>query len=387
MAGITAARTIRRIDPEASITIVTDERMPFYSRPGLMYHMMGILKEWDLTIARGHFYESLKIDLIYDTAKRIQPEENTVELGSGAKLQFDRLLIATGSKSRAIGIPGSDLTGVHYMYSLTDCKRIMSETKKGMRAVVIGGGLLGAELSEVWRHAGLDVTFLVLEPWYFPKALSEPQGRIVEAEIRKHKCALHIPEEVVEFKGNSRVSQVLTKSGREFEADIVGVAIGVTPNTDFAKSSGIDVGKGIIVDQTLSTSREGVFAAGDCAEISRETSGTFIEQLWYSADKQARTAARNMCGDSISYNTGLFYNTAKFFDLDYVSIGASRRPSDGQDEETVVARNGRAARRLVYRGDIVTGITSIGHNDNPELVLDVVREGASLRQAKLRLGG
>jgi NAD(P)H-nitrite reductase large subunit len=388
MAGITAAQTIRRIDPDASITIATDERTPFYSRPGLMYHMMGTLNGWDLRIARDNFYESLKADLIYDTASRIHPDENVLEFASGNKLPFDRLLIATGSKSRAIEIPGHDLAGIHYMYSLTDCKRIISETRKGMKAVVIGGGLLGAELAEVWRHAGLDVVFLVLEPWYFPKGLSEPQGRIVEAEVRRHGCDLHMSEEAVEFRGEGRVSRIVTKSGREFDAGIVGVTIGVVPNIDIAKASDIQVGRGIVVDRTLCSSRNDVFAAGDCAEISPSAGDrTFIEQLWYSAERQAQVAARNMCGDSRPYDSGVFYNTAKFFNIDYVSVGAGRRPDDGQGEETIVARNGRAARRFVFRGAVVNGVTSIGHGDDPGVILDIVRGNTSLREAKARLGG
>jgi NAD(P)H-nitrite reductase large subunit len=388
MAGITAAQTLRRIDPDAGITIATDEQTPFYSRPGLMYHMMGLLKECDLRIARDRFYESLKADVLYDTATRIDTQKNVVGFFSGRILPFDRLLIAVGSKSRAIDIPGHDLPGIHYMYSLTDCRRIMAESRRGMKAVVIGGGLLGAELAEVWRHAGLDVVFLVLEPWYFPRGLSEPQGRIVEAEIRRRGCELYMTEEVVEFRGDARVSKVLTKLDRKFEADIVGVTIGVVPNTDLAKASDLQVGRGVVVDQTLQTSRSDVFAAGDCAEISPGVEdGTFIEQFWYSADRQGRLAAANMCGAARTYDPGVFCNTAKFFGVDYVSVGAGRQPDDGQDEETIVARHGRSARRFVCRGALVTGITSIGHDDNPRLIIDIVRDDTSLREAKTRLGG
>jgi NADPH-dependent 2,4-dienoyl-CoA reductase/sulfur reductase-like enzyme len=273
------------------------------------------------------------------------------------------------------------------MYSLADCKRIISESRKGLQAVVIGGGLLGAELAEVWRHAGLAVTFLVLEPWYFPKGLSEPQGRIVETEIRRHGCDLHMAEEVSEFTGNGCISKLRTMTGSEFDADIVGITIGTVPRIDFAKSSNVEIGRGVIVDRTLRTSRRDVFAAGDCAEITLNVSGpTLIEQLWYSADRQGQVAGRNMCGDVMQYDAGVFYNTAKFFDLDYVSVGTGKQPEDGLGDETEVARSGRASRRFILRGDVVSGITSIGFDDDPKLVMEIVSQGASLRQAKARLG-
>lgn len=388
MAGVTAAQGIRRLDPDASVIIVTDERAPFYSRPGLMYHMMGYLKEWDLLIAREGFYERTGIELKYGTAARVIRGENSLLTDSGDRIGFGRLLLATGSTSRRLDVPGADLDGIHFMYSLTDAKRIMDVTRKGMRAVVIGGGLLGAELAEVWRHAGLHVTFLVQEPWYFKKALSEPQGRIVEAAIRRHGCDLRLSEESAEFRGDGRVLEVVTKSGDRFDADIVGVTIGVSPNVDVARESGIEVGRGILVDDLLATSRDDVFAAGDCAEI-RPKAGerTYIEQLWYSADKQGQAVARNMCGERRRYEPGVFYNSAMFFDVDYVSIGAGRSEGDGQDDETVVSRNGRTARRFVHQNGIVTGITSVGANDKPGLLIDMVVCGTNLREAERQLGG
>lgn len=389
MAGITAAESIRRLDPEATITVVTDEEFPFYSRPGLMYHMMGTLKEWDLLLAKNDFfYKSLDAEIIYARALRIAENEDLLELESGERVQFDRLLLATGSKSRPLSIPGADLNGVHFMYSLTDAKRIMTESRKGMRSVVVGGGLLGVELAEVWRHYRMPVTFLVLEPWYFQKALSEPQGRIVENAIRRHGCDLHLGEEVAALKGEGRVSKVITKSGMEFDAEIVGVTIGVVPNTDLAQASGMAVGRGILVAPSLRTSRQNVFAAGDCAEIKPiGADRTSIEQLWYSADRQGQAAARNMCGDDKPYDPGVFYNSAKFFDVDYVSIGAGRYPNDGQEDETIVSLNGRAARRFVHRNGIVTGITSVGANDRADVLMSMVSDGVSLGDAKAQLGG
>lgn len=388
IAGVTAARDIHGHDPSARITIITDEHSPFYSRPGLMYHMMGDLKEWDLAIARDGFYRDIGAELKYASAVRIRNGDNSLELDTGESVPFDSLLLATGGKSRRLSVPGADLDGIHFMYSLRDGKGVMAASRPNMNAVVIGGGLLGAELAEVWHRLGVHVTFLVLEPWYFPKALSEPQGRVIESGIRRHGCDLYLNEEVAEFKGNGSVSSVVTKSGRQFPADLVGVTIGVEPNMDLARASDIETKRGILVDPTLRTSREHVFAAGDCAEIEVAGSDrTRIEQLWYTAESQGHAAARSMCGDTRPYDAGIFYNSAMFFDVDYVSIGSGRYPNDGQDEETVVSRSGKAARRLIHRSGIITGITTVGANDDARVVMDLVASGAGLNSAKWRLGG
>lgn len=386
-AGVTAAQNIRRLDPQSAITIVTDEPVPYYSRPGLMYYMMGSLKEWDLHIAKDEgYYRSLGVVLKYDTAVRIREGEDVLELASGESLPFDRLLLATGSNSRTLGVSGEDLDGVRFMYTVTQGKQIMREWRRGMKAVVVGGGLLGAELAEVWCHAGVDVTFLVREPWYFPRGLSEPQGRIAEEAARRAGCDLYVDEEIAELRGSSKVSRVMTKSGKEFQAEAVGVTIGVEPNIELAKASGIATGRGVLVDSALATSRPNVYAAGDCAEIKLADSGrTLIEQLWYSADKQGRAAAFSMCGDPRPYDPGIFFNSAMFFDVDYVSIGSGRYPDDGQDDETLVSPNGRAARRFISRSGVLTGMTSVGANDPAHVVMELVREGASVDKAKARL--
>ncbi len=388
MAGVSAAQALARLDAQAEITILTDEETPHYSRPGLMYYLMGRLKEWDLRIAKDdRYYRDFRATLRYDRALRVAPDVDEVELASGGRLPFDRLLLATGSRSRRLDVPGAELAGLHAMYSLLDCKRLLEVSRRGMRAVVIGGGLLGAELAEVWRAFGLHVTFLVQEPWYFPKGLSELQGRIVEAAMRRHGVDLHLGEQVAAFTGEDAVRAVHTRSGKEFPADLVGVTIGVEPNTELAVASGLEVHRGIIVDQHLRTRRDRVFAAGDCAEVFPMGAGTsLLEQLWYSAEKQGRAATRVMCGDVRAYDPGVFYNSAMFFDVDYVCIGESR-VTEGVGEEVIASRTGRAARRFLHRGGVVTGITSVGAGDNAAVLMPLVTQGVSLDYAISRLGG
>ncbi len=279
IAGVTAAQHLHALDPAGEITILTDEETPLYSRPGLMYYMMGTLKEWDLRVAHDTFYQDVGAVLKYGRAIRIRGDEQVLVLAAGEPLAYDRLLLATGSVSRRLHVPGDDWEGAHVMYSLHDGKRIVAATRRGMKTIIIGGGLLGAELAEVWRHFGAQVIFLVNKAWYFPRGLSEPQGRIVEEAIRRHGCELYLQEEIAKIRPQGQTAEVVTNSGQTFAADAVGITIGVEPNITLAQASGIAVKRGILVDQTLRTSLPDVYAAGDCAEIStRDGKGNYIEQ-------------------------------------------------------------------------------------------------------------
>ena len=388
IAGVTAAQYLHRMAPQSQITLLTDEETPCYSRPGLMYYLMGTLKQWDLQLAHDAFYQDMGATLQYGRATLIRGDEQVVELESGATLQYDRLLLATGSVSRRLHVPGDDWEGIRSMYALRDSQPILRMARRGATAVVVGGGLLGVELAEVWRHFGVQVTLLVKEPWYFPRGLSEPQGRIVEDAIRRHGCGLRLDDEIAEIRPQGQRAEVVTTHGATLPADAIGVTIGVEPNTALAQASGIAVQRGILADHTLRTSLPHVYAAGDCAEIlSPDGNSRYIEQLWYSAMRQGAYAARAMLGDPRPYDPGIFYNSAMFFDVNYQYLGAVRARDDGQEEETVVSRNGTGARRFIHRNGVLTGICAVGTRDRAETLLAMVRDGMALSTAKAHLGG
>jgi NADPH-dependent 2,4-dienoyl-CoA reductase/sulfur reductase-like enzyme len=209
--------------------------------------------------------------------------------------------------------------------SMQDLDACEAAARGGKRAVVVGGGLIGIELVECLRWAGLDVTFLIREPWYWPVALSETESAMVIEHIRGHGVNVVTGEVVVSVETGSQgeVTAVSTEQGTRYECSTLGVSIGVEPATDWLRnvSTPPRLGRGIVVDAGFRTSLPGVFAAGDCAEVELAGSAPFVEQIWYSAKRQGRLAARSMLGEPIEYAPPIFFNSSKFFEIEYTTVG------------------------------------------------------------------
>ena len=365
MAGVTAAERIRVLDREGEIAIVTDEPHPFYSRPGLMYYMMKTLELKDLYCHRyeGDWYGRHRFELIYDRVERIDTDAHLCHMHEGRTQPYDRLLLATGAVPIRPPWDGLELGGIHHLNTLADAQKTLDDLggRSAKRAVVIGAGLTGVELAEVFRHHKLEVTMLEHSSTFFPKALSVEQSPVIEAELARHGVELHLGVSVTGFIGqNEAVAGVTTEDGTTYPADVVGVAVGVGANIGLAKASGIKVARGIVVDDHQRTAAPDVYAAGDCAEVPIDFwTGSFVEALWYTARLQGEVAGENMAGGDRAYSRES-YNIARFFDVDYAQVGAFRYPGDPYEEFTVVSPDLRDAVRVVHRGDRVAGLVSLG---------------------------
>jgi len=208
------------------------------------------------------------------------------------------------------------------------------------RAVVVGGGLIGIEMVEMLRSRGIDVTFLVRESAYMDYLFCARESELIHEEIRDHGVDLRLGCEVDRFldDGQGCVRAVRTNEGEEIPCAWVGLAVGVSPNTDLARSSGVDTDRGILVDRGFETSIPDVFAIGDCAQFREPLSdGRRIEQLWYSGRMHGREMGLMLCGRQKEYSEPMFHNAAKFFGVEYQTYG--RVPAD--DSESISWGDGR----------------------------------------------
>lgn len=324
IAGITAARHIRKRS-EHRITVVSAESTYFFSRTALMYVYMGHMRFQDTIPYEPYFWKKNRIELLENLVESINAEKQEVLFRDGHVLEYDRLIIASGSKPRMPGIPGESLKGVQGLYHKQDLDRLEQQTPNIKHAVVAGGGLIGIELAEMLQSRGIAVTFLVRESAFWGNVLPQQDAEFVAEHLATHHgVEVLYEEEITEIMGdeNGNVAAVQTKSGKKIAANFVGLTIGVEPNIGFLEGSGIEVNKGILVNDFLQTNLTNVYAIGDCAELkSPAPHRRAIEPVWYTGRMMGETVAATVCGEESKYQPGVWFNSAKFFDVEYQTYG------------------------------------------------------------------
>ncbi len=353
--GVTTARRLRELQPDWRITMISGESDFHYSRPALMYIFMGHMNYQDTKPYENHVWENERIDLVRDWVTAIDVEGSTLTLHQGGDLAYDKLLIATGSKSNRFDWPGQDLDGVQGLYDLMDLRRLYENVRGARRAVIVGGGLIGIELAEMLHARNLEVTFLVREASYWSNILPPEESAMINRAIRAEGFDLRLETELAEIidNGSGRVRGVHTRDGETIECEIVGLTAGVSPNIDLVKDTTIETKRGVLVDWNLRTTVDNIFAAGDCAEIRRpDENRNLLQQVWYTGRMQGEIAAANLAGGDERYDPGVWYNSAKFLDIEYQTYGDA--PARGKEGETQLwweHPDGRSGVRLVYEND------------------------------------
>ncbi|MBC6990255.1 NAD(P)/FAD-dependent oxidoreductase [Hymenobacter sp. BT491] len=365
--GITAALTVRRLQPTARITIVSDESAHHYSRTALMYVYMGHLRYPDIKPHEDWFWAENNLELVHATATRLDVEKRQVHLSTGQTLPYDKLLLATGSVSRYHGWPGQHLRGVQGLYGLPDLAQMERDTHGIRQAVVVGGGLIAVELAEMLHTRGIAVTVLVRDAHYWASVLPPEEAHLIDHQFAQHHVDIRYRTELREVVGDAegRVQGVITSKGESLDCQWVGIAIGVTPNLSITQDTPVETERGILVDEFLQTNIPGVYAAGDCAQHRQLGAGEVpIEQLWYTGRMQGEAVAHTICGQTTPYRRGVWFNSAKFFNLEYQTYGrVPARPTAGEESFYWENPTGRQCLRINFspaHNHAVLGFNALG---------------------------
>ncbi len=365
ISGITAARNIRKRS-NFRITVISAETKHFYSRTALMYIYMGHMKFEHTKPYEDFFWKKNKIDLVFDSVEKVNASSKSLQLKSGSTIIFDQLIIASGSRSNKFGWPGQSLAGVQGLYSYQDLELMERSTKGIKHAVIVGGGLIGVEMAEMLLSRNIGVTFLVREKEFWNNVLPLQEAGMISRHVRHHQVDLKLETELREIRGdeNGQVAKVITSSGETIKCQFVGITVGVCPNINFLYDSGIEVKKGVLVNEFLETNNSDFYAIGDCVERSFELSGRKnIEQVWYTGRMMGEVVAQTICGDKTRYEPGPWFNSAKFFDIEYQTYGYVSNEL-GKDEEDYYWEHtdGRKAMHFVWEtnSDVFKGINSFG---------------------------
>lgn len=337
IAGITAARWIRKLDDKAEITVISEEGDYFFSRTALMYIYMGHMRLRDTQPYENWFWEKNRINLLRGRVETIDFNAKSLKIKEKSDFKYDKLIIATGSKSNKFGWAGQDLDGVHGLYHLQDLEAMERHTASGIkRAVVVGGGLIGIEMAEMFHSRHIPVTFLVREKSFWSNILPAEESAMINRHIFENGIDLRLGSEletIFDDNKDGKVDAIQIKNGDKLPCQFVGLTVGVSPNIDFLKSTPLSTNKGIKVNSYLETNQPDVYAIGDCAEIESPQLGRRpIEAIWYTGRMMGETVAYNIVGKRVAYNPGIWFNSAKFFDIEYQVYGDIRAQKPDEHE-------------------------------------------------------
>jgi len=322
-ASIAAAEAIRAAAPDDEIVLVVADPHGYYSRPGLAYFITGELPERRLFPLAPRL-DDLGVAVLRDEAVALDPAGRRVTLASGRLLEYDRLLLATGSRAIRARIPGADLDGVVKLDDLDDARDLVRRSRSARAAVVAGGGITALEIVEGLRARGVLVHYFLRGERYWSNVLSENESRIIEEALVREGVSLHRFTELHGAVGRGgSLRAVRTRSGEEVACDILAVAVGVRPQIGLAVAAGLACDRGVLVDEHLRSSDPRVFAAGDIAEVlDRRTGLRAVDVLWNAAIRKGRIAGVNMATDEAHvYDEGLPLNVTRLAGLHTTIIG------------------------------------------------------------------
>ncbi len=372
IAGVTAAETLRTEDATCLITIIADEPFPVYYRPALKDYLGGHVPEEKLWARPSTFYKQQHIRFMSARVVAIHPTQHKVQLSSGQYIDYSKLLLAHGAQAHKLTCPGVTLAGVSTLRTVADYQQVVQRLQTTQRIVVCGSGTLALESAETLAHQGYEVTHLLRHETLWSDVLDSTASDMVLQEERRLGIDVQTNEEIAEILGeNGQVQQVVTTHGKRIPCGIVLIAIGIQPNIDFVRQSGIACGYGIKIDAAMHTNMPDIYAAGDVVETTDALTGkTRVIGQWYPAIQQAQTAAYAMLYEGTqdlhsSKETEAFYNATFLCGLDFVSIGVTAQPPHGPLFQEIIAPPGpRSYRKVLLHHGIPVGLLFLGERKN-----------------------
>lgn len=329
-AGIAAAEAIRMRDLMGSISILSDEPEGYYSRPGLAYVLTGEIGEKQLFPVSDNELEYLKVNRIHSQVVKLTPEFNEIDLNNGMRINYDRLLIATGATAVKLRMEGSDAEGVVKLDNLNDVRKIIKSAGRGKESIVVGGGITALEIVEGLISRKLKVNYFLRSDRYWSNVLDEVESHIIENRLKNDGVKIHYHTELagIDTKGD-RLIGVRTQDGRYLKCSLLAVAIGVRPRKEIAENSGIKVDRGILVNEYMETNLPNIYAAGDVAQVYEpRVDKHILDSLWSPARNQGHIAGLNMAGKRMEYLKPIAFNVTRLAGLTTTIIGTVGKGSD-----------------------------------------------------------
>ncbi|HST90162.1 MAG TPA: FAD-dependent oxidoreductase [Ktedonobacterales bacterium] len=379
IAGTTCAQMLRKNDLACDIWLITNEPYPLYNRVSLPRFLQGVLAEQKVMIRTREWHDEQRITLLTETVvTRVDTDERVVYLDRGGPLRYDALLVATGGWANPLRVPGAEGTKRIYNFvTLDDTKEIIAAALESKHAVTSGGSFIAYELTEGLNVRGVHVTWLMRGPYWLRTTLDETGGRLVDEIARRHGVDVVHGEEIQQVvPANGVPGRVITRTGKEYPAEVIGVGLGLTLNHGFLADTAIERKTGIVTDEYLETNVRGVYAAGDVAEFydtmidRHHTMGT-----WDNALAHGRVVAANMAGGHEPYLDVPTY-TSPLFDTNIAVMGIAETNNptlESVSRSMPGDKGGTDYRKFFFKQDRLVGAVFIGSPKGRKKVVELIR--------------
>jgi len=386
-AGVIAAETLRKADPEADITIIGDEAEPPYSRMAIPYYLMDNIEESGtyLRDPKKHF-KAHNIEVLQQRVDKIDTAGKQVTLADGSKRGYDKLLIATGSHPVSPPIPGLDLPQVHSCWTLEDARQIIKLAQPGSSVVLIGAGFIGCIILEALVKRGIKLAVIETGDRMVPRMLDENAGGLLGSWCRKEGIDVHTSCSVEGIKdaGDKQVEVSLSDGGK-LSAALVITATGVKANIGLVKGTDIDTDEGILVNRRMQTSNPDIYAAGDVAQgVDFSTGNQQVQAIQPTAADHARIAALNMAGKGSEHHGTLNMNVLDTVGLVSCSFGMWMGV-EGGDSAQLYNPDEFQYINLQFDGDRLVGASSVGKTQHIGVLRGLIESKVGLGEWKQRL--
>jgi NAD(P)H-nitrite reductase large subunit len=380
-AALGAIQAIREVDTSSSITLISAENGNAYSPVLLSYYLHGAISREDLFIVDSKFYVTMGVKTIFGkSAVAIDPSRNVVHLQNGMAVEYDNLLIATGASPITPNGMENVSDGVFSLKTIDDADRILDCARRAQRAAVIGGGLIGLQVSDALHRRGIKVAIIEAAGQLLPDSVDADCALLLQQSIESLGISVLLNQKAQAIIANRKGPVIITDSGLEIAADMAIVAAGLRPNIELAASSGIEANKGILVDERMSTNIGDIFAAGDVSEGNNLVTGQKeVIPTWINACRQGRIAGLNMAGIPHRYEGGLRETIATVFDFTVAAVGMHRiSESSNIQEYKYLDPLMMNYRKILLRQDRLVGAVLLSKTADVGVLRNLIETGKSI---------
>ena len=380
-AAVAAIEAIRTIDKEGEIVLFSKEPQYAYSRPTITEFLAGesVMPEKRMGYRSAEFYQQNNVTVYLSTAvMKVDPRKKTVLLDNRQEHPFDKLLIATGGTPIIPDTPGKDKPGVFSLITWDDAKKIKADLPQVDNIVVVGGGLIGMKTAEGLVKSGKKVTLIELMPHILGRIFDKSGAELIQQYLTKKGVRIISETTVEEVLGENHIESVKLRDATILPCDMLIFAIGVKPNFELVNNSGIQVNRGIVVNELMQTNFPDIYAAGDVAEAPDLLTGhKSIIAIWPLAFQQGKIAGFNMAGEVKVYEGGVVQNSIGILGLHTISIGLVDPPDKNIEDYVVLAKKGISEfgyRKVIFQNDILVGVILVENIDRAGIYTGLIKE-------------